>query len=203
MTSPGTDAKWTPPYAAFKTILNLAERMERDGAVPPQIDRSFLSGSEGGKTQTLAALRSLGLIGKQGEVLGALIGLVNKPTERPRLIRQLVERHYPEQNRLSGMHATQRQLEESFNQYDLTGETRRKAIAFYLHTAKYAQITVSKNFKTPRTSPTHGAKRGKASTTRRRDTAPPGDSPPAGEAWLTSRPGRGEWPQTAPDPALR
>jgi hypothetical protein len=157
------DTKWTPPYSAFRTILNLVERTEK-GAAPPRIDRSFLSGSEGGKTQTLSALKSLGLIGKQGEVTPKLTTLVKNPANRPDLFRALLESHYPDQIALSGVHATQRQLEESFKKNELVGDTRRKAIAFYLHAAKYAHLPLSPNFKAPRL-------RGNAVGARRR-TAP-------------------------------
>ncbi len=159
--------KWTPPYTAFRTILNLIERMEK-GAAPPRIDRSFLSGSEGAKTQIIAALKSLGLIGKDGEVTPKLVELVKNSATRPNLFRALIEAHYADQIALGKVHATQRQLEESFDKYELGSETRRKAIAFYLHAAKYAQVPLSPNFKAPRlrSGGGNGGQRRRSSTPR-------------------------------------
>lgn len=153
------ETKPSPPYASFRTLLNLFEKMEI--AIPPRIDRSYLSGSEGGKTQLLAALKFFSLINSLGEVTPALVTIVNSPKDRPRLIKELLQSHYPEAIRLSGINATQRQLEESFQ--PLGGDTARKAITFFLHAAKFAQLPVSKNFKVP-----HGMEGARRNGTRRK-----------------------------------
>lgn len=155
------NAKPAWPYTPFKTVLNLLQRMEDGQAVPPQIDRSFLGGSEGQKTQTLAALKFFGLVeGPDNEVTAALHQLVNETNDRPRLIGQLLAKHYPDATRLGGLHATTKQLQDSFE--GLTGDTLRKAMTFYLHAAKYAQHPVSKHFKVPHgQGATRGARRPK------------------------------------------
>src|SRR4051812_5727502 len=88
----------TWPYTSFKTLLNVLGRFK--GAVPPRIDRSALGGSEGQKTQVLGTLRFFQLIGDGGEVTPAFHELVNNEKDRPRLIRELLEKSYPEANRL-------------------------------------------------------------------------------------------------------
>jgi hypothetical protein len=169
------EKKWTPPYIAFRTLMNLIQRL-RDEGLPPQLDRSFLTGSEGGKTQLLNALRAFELIGSNGEVLPKLEALVKaEPSERKRLIRGIFEERYPEPIRLGGINATQMQLEDAFRTYGVTGDTLRKAVAFFLKGAEYTGIPVSQHFRTPQVRRPGG-------TTRTRRQPPPGqqnnDTPP-------------------------
>lgn len=166
MPEEASDTKPTWPYTPFKTVLNLIQRLENDQAIPPQIDRSFLGGSEGQKTQTLAALKFFGLVeGKNNEVAPELHRLVGAGNNRPRVFAELLAKYYPEATRLASVHATTKQLEDSFT--GLSGDTLRKAVTFYLHAAKYAQHPVSKHFKVPhgqgtargrRAKPTNGTK---------------------------------------------
>jgi hypothetical protein len=133
------------PYTSFKSLLTEIERMH--GAIPPRVDRSYLRGSEGQKTQLMAAMRYLGLITPTGEVTPTLTTLVNNEKERPRLIKELLIKHYPKAHALAATNGTQKQLQETFD--GLQGDTLRKAITFYLKAAKYAGLTVSKNFSIP------------------------------------------------------
>jgi hypothetical protein len=142
------DDGFKPPYISFRTLLNLVEKMADQGA-PPRIDRSYLSGSEGGKTQVIAALRSLGFISTDGDVTPLMREMVKNPNERARIIRELLERHFPEPVRLGSINATQGMLQDAFKAYGITGDTMRKAIAFYLRAAEFADVPVSQHFKTP------------------------------------------------------
>lgn len=137
------------PYTSWKTILNLIQKFEADGGVlPPRIDRSVLGGSEGQKTQVMAALRFLGLMGDNSEVTPLFQQLVSADDKaRQVLVRNLLQRHYPEATKLGTSHATTKQLEETFA--GLTGDTLRKAMTFYIHAAKYSGNPLSKHFKTP------------------------------------------------------
>ena len=151
------ESKITWPYTSFKTVLNFVQKLEDNQAIPPRIDRSILGGSEGQKTQVLAALKFLGLIAENGDVTPLLQALVTEPNERPRRIRQLLQKHYPEATKLAEVHATTKQLEETFA--PLGGDTLRKAMTFYLHAARYAQHPLSKNFKIPSGFRASGARR--------------------------------------------
>ncbi len=168
MTDVARDQRVTWPYTSFKTLTNLFERLEEDQAIPPKIDRSFLGGSEGQKTQVLAALKFLELIGDDGAVKPAFQQIVGAGKERPRFIRALLAEHYPEATRLAGVHATTQQLQDTFA--PLGGDTLRKAMTFYLHAAKYANHPLSRHFKVPT---------GFASARRGRLKAPQYESPPA------------------------
>jgi hypothetical protein len=161
-----TDTRdWTPPYIAFRTMTNLIQRLKDEG-IPPQIDRSFLTGSEGGKTQVLNAFRSFDLIGPNGEVTPQLSELVNADvSKRKAIFRQLFEERYEEPVRLGTINATQMQLEDAFRTYGIGGDTLRKAVAFYLKGAEFAGIPVSKNFRTPQ------VKRAAGGTTKARTSA--------------------------------
>jgi hypothetical protein len=136
------------PYTSFKTLNNLIQRFEAEKAIPPRLDRSILGGSEGQKTQVLAAMKFLGLVqGANNEVTPLFQQLVEHPKDRQRLIGELLTKHYPEATRLGTINATAKQLEETF--VGLTGDTLRKAVAFYLNAAKFANHKVSKHFKAP------------------------------------------------------
>jgi len=137
------------PYTSFRTILNLLDRFQREGGVPIRVDRGVLIGlSEQSKTQLIAALKFLGLITPVGQAEPEFGTLAMNLEARPQLVGDLLKRHYPKQVQLGATHATQQQLGETFEGMD--GETRRKAVAFFLHAASYAKIPLSPYFKTPR-----------------------------------------------------
>jgi len=141
----------TPPYFAFKTLTNMLTAMEEHGP-PNRVDRSFLQGMSGaGQTQFIHGLKSLGLIDENGNVEPQLTTLVQRPDDRRALIGQLVRARYPEAIELGKGNATTGELVEIFNEkYGVQGDTARKAIAFFLGAAKYAEdIQLSPNFKTP------------------------------------------------------
>lgn len=214
------DEGFKPPYISFRTLLNLVEKMADQGT-PPRIDRTFLSGSEGGKTQVLAALRSLGFIDGDGNVTPLLTRMVKNPAERGQIVKELLEENFPEPVRLGSINATQGQLQDAFKAYGISGDTMRKAIAFYLRAAEFAGVPVSQHFKTPsiqRADGTPGRKstpRAKAKVRREdereqeRQTPPPagggagtpdlhpalaavlGDLPPRGRGWTAGQ--RDSW----------
>jgi hypothetical protein len=139
-----------PPYFAFRTLTNTIVSMEEHGP-PNRIDRSFLTGMSGaGQTQFIAGLKSLGLIDDSGAPQQTLIDLVSKPEERPAIIGQVLRARYPEAIELGKTNATTAELLDVFKAYGVQGDTARKAIAFYLQAARYADdIPLSPHFKTP------------------------------------------------------
>jgi len=168
--SPDTEPKApaAPPYISFKTLTNLLERLQ-ETHLPPRIDRSYLDGLSGGyQTQVIAALRWLDLIGENGEVTGTLTGLATAAPEiRPQMIGEMLRGHYAPIFALSAKNATQGQLEEEFRKFGITGATLRKAIAFFLHAARYAEIPVSPHFKIP---PVSSSSNGKSAARRTKGT---------------------------------
>lgn len=144
-----------PPYFAFKTLLNQLDYMKERG-VPARIDRSFLIGMSGaGQAQYITGLRSLGLIDASGKVSSQLTEMVNGSiSERKRLLRETLEARYAAAIELGRTNATTGQLVELFrSEYGASGDTARKAIAFFLNAAKYVgDIPLSPMFQTPKVS---------------------------------------------------
>jgi hypothetical protein len=139
-----------PPYVSFTTLRNAIERMESEGDVPAQVDRSYLSNLPwSAQNEFMAACRSLGLVDANDAPTDLLKELVHKPDIRKELMRSLVEARYPGPLKL-GKNATSQQLENEFKKFDVTGSTLQKAIRFFLHAAQYAEITLSPHFKTPK-----------------------------------------------------
>jgi hypothetical protein len=142
--------EFNPPYLAFKTLLNLVERLS-ETSIPNRIDRTYLSYLAGiTQTYLLAALRTFGLIDAADKPTDKLIRLVNERETRSQQIGELVQTHYAEALAL-GEGATPGELEELFREkYGVRGETNRKAITFFLNAAGFAGIPLSQHYKLPR-----------------------------------------------------
>ncbi len=171
------EATKTPyPYLSFQTLLSLFEKMAREG-LPARIDRSYLSYTSGiNQSYLLSTLRWFSLINADDQPEPYLFRIVEEADDRPMLIGDMLRDRYKAQFAL-GQNATARQLEETFE--PLQGSSKRKAVTFFLHACRYAQIELSPHFKTLR------APRGSTSTrkpTRRRqpENEPPPQVPPAG-----------------------
>lgn len=149
---------FTPPYnIPFRTFLNLLQKMEQEGGTPPRIDRSYLDRMSGqAQTYTMSALRSFGLIEDNGSVKPELDDLVLKPQDRPRLIGDLLRKYYGAAVAHGEINGTSKQLEEVFAEFNVSGDTLRKAMSFYLHAARFANTPISRYVKlraTPRRVP--------------------------------------------------
>lgn len=146
--TPAAQKQVVAPYTSWKSALNVADRFRDSGGLPPRIDRSVLGGSEGQKTQIIATLRFFGWLKENGDVTEAFTRFVmGTDKERHAIMKELLASLYPEASRLAGVNGTTRQLEETFT--GLSGDTLRKAVAFYLHASKYAGHPTSKHFKLP------------------------------------------------------
>ena len=157
---PTVNSSFSPPYISFRTLLNAIERMETDG-MPSRLDRSYLSNLPWStQNHFLASCRALQLIDENGRPNPVLIRLVEDPTSRPQVIGTVLRDFYAGPISLS-QNATQAELEERFKEYGLAGSTSRKAIAFFLHAAAFAELPMSPHFRSPRTTDRPAAKRGK------------------------------------------
>jgi hypothetical protein len=140
-----------PPYIAFRTLEDLIQRMSDDGA-PPQIDRSYLDNYSGGYGgQVIAALESLDLLEKNGGLKPRLKALIQgDASERKRLFAEILQERYPRVIELGKINATQQQHEDVFREMGVSGDTLRKAVAFYIKAAQFSGVPLSRNFKVPR-----------------------------------------------------
>lgn len=148
----------TPAYVLWATLKNTTEKMAREGGVPSQVDRSYLSNLPGStQSQLIASMKWLSLINGQMKPTPTLERIVEaEEADRKLAVKTMLEAKYPGPMALEAL-ATQQQLENAFRQMGVQGSTMRKAIAFYLGAAKYADIPVSQHFKTPKTPSTNGA----------------------------------------------
>ena len=121
--------------------------------LPARLDRSYL-GSQSGNVQTylIAAFKTFGLIGEDGTVEPTLKASVETEGDRPGMIAALLTRCYPTLVSLGKTNSTSGQLAEAFTEAfpSLTGESRTKAIRFFLSVAAYAGIKTSPHWKAPK-----------------------------------------------------
>lgn len=138
-----------PPYIAFKTLTDLVERMEREEP-PTRVDPSYLDSYAGGYRPTVISnLQTLGLLHKSGEPTERLLALVaGSEADRQKLVGDIVTDYYSDILAL-GRNATQGQFLEAFADRGARGDTRRKAIAFFMKACKFADIPLSTHWKTP------------------------------------------------------
>jgi dsDNA-binding SOS-regulon protein len=150
------EPKAAPPYVPFKTVSSLIERMEKDGAIPSQIDKSYVTHVPwGSQNHLLAAFGWLGLT-ENGKPTERLEMMVNEPGTRAAVWQQILRERYPGPMGLA-KNATQQQLESQFKNYNLSAETQRKALSFFLAAAKENGVELSPLFK-PQKAPTGSRK---------------------------------------------
>jgi hypothetical protein len=164
MTPSATDKAFKYPYLPFRTFLSLLDKMAKEGT-PDRVDRTFLSYTSGVmQSYLIAALKGFGLIDQNNYKTEGLEKMVDNPDLRPQLVAELLKEHYSAQLKL-GPNATAGMLEDTFK--TLTGETKRKAITFFLHAAAFGDIKLSPHFKAPR--PARGSS-GRKNQRRRQET---------------------------------
>jgi len=135
-----------PPYVSFRTLWNFLDRLG-DIGTPPRIDRSVwgdsLSGGYG--FQLMAALRFLGLTSLDGVASAELRPIAEDVTARRSWLRERLVNSYDARIRnLDLSQATMQQLQEAFrDSYSISGATSEKAVSFFLHAAKAAEIPLS------------------------------------------------------------
>jgi hypothetical protein len=135
--------KVTPAYLPLRTFLNSFENLAQ--GIPPRIDRSIWKNQPGGvQSQIVGAYRFFGLIDEQDHPTKKLQDLVQNRQKPAEQIKQLVEERYASilENDLGTMTSTL--LDEYFDAaFDSQGETKRKAITFFLSALKLSGFTLS------------------------------------------------------------
>ena len=124
------------------------------------------------------------LIGESNEVKRQLIELCADEDSFAEGLRSILNRYYVDQVELGRSQGTPGQLAESFAPSGYSGSTLRKAVTFFLHAAKAAELPLSPHFRPPKASPTPNRAR-RTKTSRPVDPAPSpstGQSAPAAES---------------------
>lgn len=133
-----------PPYGVFATFKNAIEQLAQ--GVPNQIDRTVFPGmSWNSQTQLLAGLKFFGLIEEGGKPQGSLHALaVTDEAKRKGYLQKLVRERYAPLFALDLMKTTPAELDQRVTEtYGITGDTRLKAVRFFLTALAYLQIPVS------------------------------------------------------------
>ena len=134
-------------------VQRLNPQAMRPGSTVPLI------GMAGG-TQTTLCVRQFDLIGDSNEVRGSLMRMSQGDETFIEGLREILRTFYAAQLEIGRQQGTPAQLAESFHASGYTGSTLRKAITFFLHAAKAAELPLSPHFRPPKASPsTSRAKR--------------------------------------------
>jgi hypothetical protein len=184
------ETKGKPPYMSFQTFWNFIGELSGK-PLPPQIDRSLMDTKSGtDQAHLTAAMKGFGLISDDLTVQPLLERLaVPDEDQRKKVLREIVEDFYAEPLKVSAANGTEKLLHDAFKDaYGLEGgDTRRKAVTFFLHAARHADVPLSPHFPQTRMGsvPSARPKRGKrtpkpAAAETPGENAPPGPGPSAG-----------------------
>lgn len=138
--SPESTARTAPaPYLPLLTFQSAIESLEH--GIPKKIDRTIWRSQSGIiQSQILMALRFFGLVDNDDRPTQLLHEFVEKKDERKRLMADLVNVAYAEIIKHDLTKMTPRMLEDAIDQYNVSGDTKRKAVTFFLKAAKFADI---------------------------------------------------------------
>ncbi len=138
---PEDPSKQAAPYLPFKTFLGALEALNH--GVPPLIDRGIWRTQPGGvQGQIMGALRFFGLIDEANKPTQNFHRLVEKKEHRQAAIRALLEYAYADLIAGDLTKMTAKMLEDGVEQYGVSGETRKKAVTFFLQAARYADLAL-------------------------------------------------------------
>lgn len=138
------DSKTTAAYGAWRTTEKALD-MFAEG-IPPRVDRSAFPGlAWNAQTRLLGGLRFLGLIDDNGVPLPLLASVaVNDEAARKKAVGEVLRRAYPEVFKLDLARVTPAHLAETLGEnYNASGDTRDKAVRFFLAAASYAGMALS------------------------------------------------------------
>jgi hypothetical protein len=138
----------SPPYVAYRTFKNFLDSLRQ--AMPSRIDRSVMHTMSGAaQSHIMAALKSMDLISKQGIPTETFRQLAQSDGEdRKRLLATVLRVGFPFlfDDSIDLATATGKQLLEKFEHTPLSGNTERRAVAFFLAAGKDAGLPLSPFF---------------------------------------------------------
>jgi hypothetical protein len=126
-------------YLPFRTFMTAIESFEH--GIPKQIDRTIWRSQSGiVQGQIMIALRFLGLVDDTDKPTVALHRFVDGKNNRPELVRALLHHAYRDLVDRDLTKMTPKMLDEAMEQYSVTGDTKKKAVRFFLQAAKFAEM---------------------------------------------------------------
>lgn len=139
------DSKIAAAYCPFVTFKNSIEELAQ--GVPNQIDRSTFAGMSGSVAyQVLAAFKFLALTRDDGTPTASLHAVAT-PDEgaRKEALKNVFKERYADLFALDLTKATPKQLADRMGEsYQVSGDTREKAIRFFLAAVQYLGIPISR-----------------------------------------------------------
>lgn len=132
-------------YVGWQTFSNSLDALAE--GVPNVIDRSAFPNQSGGvQSQLMAGLKFLALVDEAGKPTNDLYDLaVKDQVKRKETLRRVLESRYAQLFALGLDKATPSQLSDAMaKSYNVTGDTRDKALRFFLGAAQYAGVTLSR-----------------------------------------------------------
>jgi hypothetical protein len=141
-----------PPYLSFQTFWSFLEEL-LSRPLPGKLDRSVMRKKSGSDQANLAvALKSFGLIDESWTVTGLNELAKTDTAGRIQWLALQIREHYAAQMKVSDDNGTEQQLRDSFKEaFGLeSSDTIRKAMTFFLHAAKKADIETSHYFPSTR-----------------------------------------------------
>lgn len=161
------EREFLPPYnIPWATFMNSVEKVAAD--LPNKVDRSYLGSMSGGlKSYLISAFRSFGLLLEDLTVSEELRALAKDPEGRPARIGSLLAQYYPRAVELGKTNATPGELDSAFAEMfpSISGESRTKAIRFYLSACDYAGVAKSPLWKSPKAAGASTPRRGRSKKT--------------------------------------
>jgi hypothetical protein len=139
--TPDIGSKSTPAaYVSFKTFLSVIDALGQ--GVPKRIDRTMWRNQSGViQSQIMMSLRFFNLVDEEDKPTPVLHRLVDAPTEkRQEQIGALLRYAYHDiiEHDLTKM--TPKMLDEMMENYHVNGDTKRKAVSFFLQAARFADL---------------------------------------------------------------
>lgn len=134
-------------YVAFMTFKNALDQLYQ--GLPNRIDRTVFPGLSGGvQAQLLTGFRFLELIDDEGKPQPALTALAEADeATRKDMLKSILQACYADLFDLDLTKTTPAELGETMTKsYAVTGNTRDKAVRFFISALEYADIPVSKLF---------------------------------------------------------
>ena len=126
-------------YLPFKTFLSAIEALEH--GIPKKIDRTiWRTQAYVVQTQIIMALRFLGLLDNEDNPTPKLHQLVENKDDRKRVLHTILEDSYRHLVALDLTKTTPKMLDDEMEKYSVSGDTKKKAVRFFLQAAKYVEM---------------------------------------------------------------
>lgn len=132
-------------YMVWATFLSSIELLTE--AMPTKIDKSVFPKQSGSvQAQLLAGLKFLALTTEDGRPTADLVALaVTDDEARKKVLKRILEERYPDLFALDLTKTTSSLLfEKMAESYNVSGETREKAVRFFIAAAQYAGVPLGR-----------------------------------------------------------